>query len=104
MSRHESTGSSRPVNIVTLEDCRRYQHRVSVFCPKCRHWAELDVGRLCARGRGTRPLASLGARCRTCGGRGEVQVKPPSPAWTGYHQMQACTERTGTPGRPNRNR
>jgi hypothetical protein len=100
MSGQDSTGAvGRPVTILTLEDCRRYRHRVSVYCPQCRHWAELDVARLCARGRGPRPLASLGARCRACGATGEVQVKPPAPAWTGYHEMQACTERP-EPGNP----
>jgi len=89
---HAGSGC-RPVTIVTLEDCLRYHHQVSVFCPRCRHWAELNVARLCARGRGTRPLASLRARCRLCGAPGEVQVKPPAPVWGGYHEMQACVER-----------
>lgn len=68
---------------VSTADCARYRHGLAGYCVSCSRWADLELARLVMRGLGDRPLRSLPLRGRDCGGRGELQVRPPVPKWDG---------------------
>jgi hypothetical protein len=71
------------INIASAAQFARYHHKAGVYCPQCQRWADLKLHELVMRGLGDRPLVSLPLRCRECGAPGELQVRPPAPAWGG---------------------
>ncbi len=71
------------INIATAAQFIRYDHKAGVYCPQCRRWADLKLHELVMRRLGDRALATLPLRCRDCGARGELQVRPPAPQWGG---------------------
>ena len=83
-------GSLEPVVVDTIAACLRHRHGLSAFCVKCRRWADLDLERLVDHGYGGLVLARFRPTCRKCGSRGEVQVRPPTPAWGGYHEWHGA--------------
>ena len=68
----------------TLAKLAEHCHGIDAYCPRCQRWRSLDVPRLVRLGFGRRRLVDFRPRCRECGERGTIQVRPPTPAWTGY--------------------
>jgi len=56
---------------------------LGTYCPACGRWDGFDLAQLVAQGHGARRLAGFKPRCSECGGPGQVQVRPPVPAWPG---------------------
>lgn len=64
--------------VAALLDCN---HGLAAYCPACRRWADLDLARLVAQGRGRRRLQGFRPCCRKCGQPGQIQIRPPKPTW-----------------------
>ena len=74
------------VTLDTLAALHACGHGLSAYCPRCRRWVELDLRRLIERGYGERALVGYRPRCMMCHERGDVQLRPPVPTWSGYRQ------------------
>src|ERR1700736_5954823 len=72
-----------PVVLDTLAACLRHGHGLRAYCPRCRRWAELDLGGLVERGDGARCVLGLRVRCRVCSLAVALQLRPPMPDWAG---------------------
>lgn len=74
---------------ITLDDIQSLlvnRHGLAAYCPVCRRWADLNLGNLAMQGHGRRRLRGFKPRYRTCGGPGQVNVRPPLPSWAGLAQ------------------
>ncbi len=71
------------ITLDTLAALLDASHGLSAWCPSCRRWADLDLAQLVVQGHGGRRPAGFRPRCRECGGPGQVQARPPVPAWPG---------------------
>jgi RNase P subunit RPR2 len=58
-----------------------HDHELRAYCVKCARWSALDLAAMVRAGQGGRRLP-LKVRCRACGEPGQLQVRPPMPAWT----------------------
>jgi hypothetical protein len=79
-AQHES------VVLDTLAALHACGHGLAAYCPKCRRWVELNLRRLAERGYGERKVVTYRLRCMVCHNRGDVQLRPPVPTWSGYRQ------------------
>jgi len=71
----------RMIDLGTLAGLLEHRHRLDAYCSRCDRWAELDLTAMVAAGLGDRRLP-ITVRCQECGDRGQLQVRPPMPAWT----------------------
>ena len=69
------------IDLGSLAGLLAHDHELHAYCPPCDRWTALPLAELVARGQGALRLP-LRVRCRTCGTRGELQVRPPRPAWS----------------------
>ncbi len=69
----------RPVTLATMLDLCEHKYELAVWCGWCRRWGDLDLARLVAEGHGSRPVLSVRARCRECGERRGLRLRPPVP-------------------------
>jgi hypothetical protein len=82
-------GASRPIgfgtgslasliDLGTLAGLLEQGHQLAAYCESCQRWRLVPLADLVAAGHGARqPLVRV--RCRSCGGSGELQVRPPAP-------------------------
>jgi hypothetical protein len=71
---------------VTLGDVAsllEHGHGLTAECMCCHRLRDLDLRTLVDRGYGSLPLRRFRVRCRACGGRGKITVRPPTPSWGG---------------------
>jgi len=71
----------RMIDLSTLAGLHSHAHELHAYCSTCDRWSVLDLERMVRDGHGERRVP-FKARCRFCGGRGQVQVRPPMPTWT----------------------
>ena len=69
--------------LITLEDLRRNNHELGLYCSICDRWGVAELDRLIATGHGNRVLVNTRFRCRDCSGVVEKQVRPPVPRFSG---------------------
>lgn len=62
----------------TLAGLLEHRHQLAAYCPRCQVWRVLPLDRMVAAGMGSRRLPIV-VRCRDCGTRGTLQVRPPVP-------------------------
>jgi hypothetical protein len=88
----DCTSEWRSYRLKVILAVRRLPHRhgLSAFCVNCRRWADLDLRWLVDCCYGEMRLATFRPRCRVCGERGELQVRPPVPSWGGYHEWHGA--------------
>lgn len=68
------------IDLGTIDGLHEHGHELHAYCPRCDRWAALDLGSMIRDGQGARRLP-LRLRCRWCGAIGQLQVRPPMPAW-----------------------
>jgi hypothetical protein len=66
------------IDCSTLAGLLEHDHRLAAYCPRCDRWAALPLAELVAEGKGLLRLP-VTVRCRDCGERGTLQVRPPVP-------------------------
>jgi len=67
------------IDLGTLAGLHEHHHELHAYCLRCDRWQVLPLERLVAEGRGALRLP-LAVRCLECGGKGQLQVRPPMPA------------------------
>jgi len=68
------------IDLGTLAGLHAHQHELHAYCLPCDRWSTLDLARMVMDGHGERRLP-IKARCQVCGETGQLQVRPPVPAW-----------------------
>jgi len=66
------------VDLGTLAGLHGHDHELHAYCAGCDRWSVLDLAGLIQAGQGQRRLP-ICVRCRVCGEKGRVQVRPPMP-------------------------
>jgi hypothetical protein len=69
------------IDLGSISGLQRHDHELLAYCVKCARWAALDLTAMIGAGQGERRLP-LRVRCSVCGEPGQLQVRPPMPAWT----------------------
>jgi RNase P subunit RPR2 len=69
------------IDLGSIAGLLRHDHELRAYCVKCARWSVLDLATMVRDGHGDRRLP-LSVRCRDCGEPGQLQVRPPMPAWT----------------------
>jgi hypothetical protein len=79
------------VTLDTIGKLHEHGYTLACYCVRCRRWADPDLRRLVAEGRGDSLLVRFRPRCRVCGERGDVQLRPPvrGPAASGWIILRA---------------
>jgi ribosomal protein L37E len=67
------------IDLGTLSGLHAHNHELHAYCVRCERWHVLDLHKLVEAGWGARRLP-LNLRCRRCGDRGQLQVRPPMPS------------------------
>lgn len=73
-----SAYSRRMIDLGTLAGLHEHEHTLAAHCARCGRWSVLPLAELVAQGKGSLRLP-INARCRDCGERGTLQVRPPVP-------------------------
>ena len=73
-----------PIRLDTLAGLHTHDFGLSLFCPFCRRWHDLDLATAVKFGRGYVDVTAFRPICRVCETRGEKQVRPPLPRFEGY--------------------
>jgi len=71
------------IDLGTIAGLHEHGHELHAYCLGCDRWSTLPLARFIAAGLGPRRLP-LAVRCRRCGTRGQVQVRPPMPQRTAH--------------------
>ena len=66
------------IDLGTIAGLHAHGHELHAFCLRCDRWSVLPLDRMLAHGQGSRRLPFT-VRCRDCGERGQLQVRPPMP-------------------------
>jgi hypothetical protein len=66
------------IDLGTLRGLWAHQHELHGYCAGCDRWHPIDLGLLVSQGQGEMRLP-IRVRCRRCGERGQLQVRPPMP-------------------------
>jgi len=69
------------IDLGTISGLHQRAHELRAYCRYCDRWAILDLAAMIRSGLGDRRLP-ITPRCQYCGQRGQLQVRPPMPAWT----------------------
>jgi hypothetical protein len=69
------------IDLGSIAGLFHHDHELRAHCVKCARWSVIDLAALVAAGHGGRRLP-LPVRCRDCRNPGQLQVRPPMPAWT----------------------
>jgi len=67
------------IDLDTLAELHARDHETHAYCATCARWSVLPLAQMIAAGMGQRRLP-LRVRCRWCGAKGQLQVRPPMPA------------------------
>lgn len=66
------------IDLGSIAGLHDHDHQFAAYCPSCDAWRVLPLGEMIAQGKGALRLP-LRVRCRDCGERGQLQVRPPMP-------------------------
>jgi len=66
------------IDLGTLAGLLEHRHRLDAYCPRCNHWAQLDLTSMIDAGL-CEPRPPLRVRCQDCTEVGRLQVRPPVP-------------------------
>ena len=69
------------IDLGSIAGLHEHDHELRAYCAKCARWSVIDLEALVRAGQGDRRLP-LRVRCSVCGEPGQLQVRPPMPAWT----------------------
>jgi hypothetical protein len=69
------------IDLGTIAGLHAHDHQLAAYCPRCDAWRVLPLDEWVTQGKGSLRLP-LRVRCRDCGEVGQLQVRPPMPAWT----------------------
>lgn len=61
--------------IQTYSDLLQHGMAMACHCPRCERWADVDLERLVATGRGEQSYIGRKAKCAKCGERGSIQIQ-----------------------------
>jgi hypothetical protein len=65
----------QPIGVNTAREMIQARQRVSVWCPTCKVWREVNLAEMVMRGRGDECLIGRRWRCRDCGSLGTMQLE-----------------------------
>jgi hypothetical protein len=68
------------IDLGTIAGLHEHDHQLAAYCPRCDARRVLPLAETVAAGQGARRLP-IRVRCRACGEFGQLQVRPPMPAW-----------------------
>jgi len=66
------------IDLGTIAGLHEHRHELHAYCLRCDRWSVLPLQRMLAEGQGALRLPFT-VRCRECGARGQLQVRPPMP-------------------------
>lgn len=66
------------IDLGSIAGLLEHDHGLAAYCPRCDRWAMLPLAKLVAQGKGSLHLP-VTVRCRDCGEKGRLQVRPPVP-------------------------
>ncbi len=66
------------IRLDTYRGLLEYRHTLACWCRSCQRWANVDIARLVADGRGDESFIGRRVVCRVCGGEGQAQLRPPT--------------------------
>ena len=69
------------IDLGSIAGLHQHAHELLAYCLRCERWRKLDLECLVRDGHGARRLP-ITVRCRRCGEAGQLQVRPPMPAWS----------------------
>jgi hypothetical protein len=84
----------RMIDLGSIEGLHAHDHQLAAYCPCCDVWRVLPLAELIEQGKGSLRLP-LAVRCRDCGAVGQLQVRPPAPAWTNTNGWPAPSRGQG---------
>jgi hypothetical protein len=90
------------IDLGTLGGLFEHRHELHAYCLRCDRWHVLPLASMVAQGKGSLRLP-LRMRCRDCGQRGQLQVRPPMPShprasgWIGTAEMSCPPPSEGMP-------
>lgn len=67
------------IRMATLDELKRQNHTLGLYCGRCERWGEADLDALIRRGLGGRRVTRTRFRCRRCGELVQKQIRPPVP-------------------------
>ena len=73
--------ASSMIDLGSIAGLHEHDHELRAYCPRCDRWAVLPLANLVCLGKGSLRMP-ITVRCQQCGDRGQLQVRPPMPAWT----------------------
>ncbi|MDX1480438.1 MAG: hypothetical protein R3315_02105 [Woeseiaceae bacterium] len=65
--------------MATIEELKRQNHSLGLFCATCDRWGDADLEALIRQGLGSREVTRVRFRCRDCGTVVDKQLRPPVP-------------------------
>jgi len=66
------------IDLGNIAGLHAHNHELHAHCPRCGRWATLPLAEWVSQGKGSLRLP-ISVRCRDCGARGNLQVRPPTP-------------------------
>jgi RNase P subunit RPR2 len=69
------------IDLGSIAGLHEHDHELRAYCLRCDRWAVLPLANLVSLGKGSLRMP-ITVRCQQCGERGQLQVRPPMPAWT----------------------
>lgn len=66
------------IDLGDIAGLHSHDHTLAAYCATCSRWAVLPLAELVTQGKGSLRLP-IKVRCRDCGERGLLQVRPPVP-------------------------
>lgn len=82
------------IDLGTLAGLLEHEHGLDGYCQRCDRWSALPLAELVAQGKGSLRLP-IAVRCRDCGERGRLQVRPPVPTRGQGGWMESATPQAG---------
>jgi RNase P subunit RPR2 len=70
----------RMIDLGSIAGLHAHRHELHAYCHRCDRWRVLPLERMVAEGKGSLRLP-LRVTCRDCGKVGQLQVRPPMPAY-----------------------
>jgi hypothetical protein len=69
------------IDLGSIAGLHEHGHTLAAYCRHCDAWRVLPLTEMVTQGMGSLRLP-IRVRCGDCGEVGQIQVRPPMPAWT----------------------